>query len=106
MARTLPVLNDATIQDAISIGMDTITTVIENGINEPLPGTILKKLSPDAYRIFMTSDLIIAKGGGNYDTLESEDLAKGKITFLLQAKCRPYRIIHETPLKHLIVFNN
>lgn len=106
MTRTLPVLNDATLHDALSIGMDNITTVIENGINEPLPGTILKNLSPNAYRLFVTSDLIIAKGGGNYDTLESEGLAKGKTTFLLQAKCRPYRIIHETPLKHLIVFNN
>lgn len=105
MTRTIPVLNDATKEDALFVGMDEVVPIVENGIAEPLPGTLPGKLSVEAHRLFTSSDLIIAKGGGNYDTLESEEGVKEKTVFLFQAKCRPYCAIHNTPLNSLIVFH-
>jgi damage-control phosphatase, subfamily I len=105
IARSLPILNDATVSDAISAGIDNVAQVIENGISEPFPGTTLNKLSPAANKCIYEADLIISKGGGNYDTLTEESILKGKISFLLEAKCEPYCIIHKVPLGSLIVHN-
>ena len=91
VVRSVPTLNDATLRDARSIGLDKIALVIENGIDGPLPGTILKRSSNEVNDLVRRSDLIISKGGGNFDTLdeEREDLQK-KISFLLLSKCEPY----------------
>lgn len=105
ITRTFPVLNDVTKEDAMYVAIDKTARVIENGIPEPLPGTILKKLSNEVKKLVHESDLIIAKGGGNYDTLTEESVLKGKISFLLQAKCKPYCTIHQVPLGSLIIFN-
>ena len=106
VTRTKPILNDATLKDALSVGLDKVATVIENGIREPLPGTILAKVSSEVRTHVEQADLIISKGGGNYETLSEEGSLKGKITFLFQAKCYPYCSIHSVPLGALIVYNN
>lgn len=77
-----PVINDATIQDAVEIGLTEIVKVIDNGSN--LPGTCLKACSDEFQQIFEESDLIISKGQGNYETLS--DISKN-IFFLLKIKC-------------------
>jgi len=105
VTRTLPVLNDATLQDAISVGMEEVAQVVENGIPEPLPGTVLQKASPQVRTLMEGADLIISKGGGNYDSLTEEERLKGKITFLFQAKCYPYCSLYRLPLGGLIVYN-
>ena len=56
VTRTVPVLNDAVLGDALSVGIDTIADVIENGIHEPLPGTILGKTSSDVRALVEESD--------------------------------------------------
>jgi len=77
-----PVINDATLDDAREAGLTDVVEVIENGSDAP--GTILDDCS-DAFRQrFGASDLIVAKGQGNYETLN--DVSK-KIFFLLRAKC-------------------
>jgi hypothetical protein len=98
VTRRFPVLNDATLSDALYVGMDKVVRVIDNGIREPLPGTMLKKISPELKRLIDESDLVISKGGGNHDLLTEESRLKGKTSFLLQAKCEPYRNIHKVPL--------
>jgi uncharacterized protein with ATP-grasp and redox domains len=85
--------------------MDKVVRVIDNGIRDPLPGTMLKKISPELKRLIDESDLIISKGGGNHDSLTEESRLKGKISFLLQAKCEPYRNIHRILLGSLVVKN-
>jgi uncharacterized protein with ATP-grasp and redox domains len=105
ITRSLPVLNDATLGDAMSAGMDKVARVIGNGISEPFPGTTLSKLSPAAKKCIDEADLIISKGGGNYDTLTEESTLKGKISFLFEAKCEPYCIIYKVPLGNLIIHN-
>ncbi|HNY71113.1 MAG TPA: ARMT1-like domain-containing protein [Syntrophorhabdus sp.] len=106
VTRTVPILNDAIMEEALSIGLGEVTMVIENGIQEPLPGTILSKVSPEIKAVVEESDLIISKGGGNYETLTEEESLKGRITYLFQAKCYPYCRIHNVPLGALIVYNN
>lgn len=77
-----PILNDATLEDASSVGIDKLARVITTGTD--CPGVILSECSHDFRETFKSADLILAKGQGNYESLEEE----GKdIFFLLQVKC-------------------
>ncbi|MBN1125141.1 MAG: DUF89 family protein [Sedimentisphaerales bacterium] len=77
-----PVINDATMEDAVHAGLPKIVTVIDNGSDAP--GTILPSCSRSFREYFNKADLVIAKGQGNYETLS--DVNKN-IFFLLKAKC-------------------
>jgi uncharacterized protein with ATP-grasp and redox domains len=91
VVRSVPTLNDATLDEARAVGIDKTATLIANGIDGPLPGTILKRCSNKVNDMVSRADLIISKGGGNFDTLEEEkESLKNKITFLLLSKCVPY----------------
>jgi len=80
--RGMPILNDATMEDAVQTGMTAKVKVIHNGSDAP--GTILKDCSKDFLKIFDEADLVIAKGQGNFETLSDVDK---NIYFLLKAKC-------------------
>ncbi|HBE45616.1 MAG TPA: hypothetical protein DDW17_09315 [Deltaproteobacteria bacterium] len=103
IVRSLPVLNDATMSDARYVGMDMVAHVVENGIPYPFPGFTLHAVSPAIQQLIHESDLIIAKGGGNYDTMTEDKMLKGKTFFLVESKCQPYCIIHNAPLGSLII---
>ena len=91
VVRSVATLNDATLTEARSIGMDNIVRVVENGIDGPLPGTVLGRCSIEVNDLVRRSDLIISKGGGNFDTLDEErEHLQKKISFLLLSKCEPY----------------
>ncbi|HPQ39765.1 MAG TPA: ARMT1-like domain-containing protein [bacterium] len=77
-----PVINDATIADADDAGLTGMVRVIDNGAD--VPGTVLEACSADFRETFRASDLIIAKGQGNYETLSE---VSAPIVFLLKAKC-------------------
>lgn len=77
-----PVINDATMEDAVIAGLPEIVDVIDNGSDAP--GTILPSCSQSFRDYFDKADLIIAKGQGNYETLS--DINKN-IFFILKAKC-------------------
>jgi uncharacterized protein with ATP-grasp and redox domains len=79
-----PVINDATLDDAVAAGlMECGAAVIDNG-NDGI-GTLLEACSPrflDAYR---SADLIVSKGQANYETLmQTKDK---RIFFLFKVKC-------------------
>jgi uncharacterized protein with ATP-grasp and redox domains len=82
VVKGFPVINDATMEDAIVAGLPQIVEVIDNGSDAP--GTILGNCSQDFQRRFDKADLVIAKGQGNYETLS--DVNK-HIFFILRAKC-------------------
>lgn len=91
VVRGTPTLNDATLIEAKAVGMDQIVRVVENGIIGPLPGTVLNRCSRELNEIVQQADLIISKGGGNWDTLDEErQHLKKKISFLLLSKCHPH----------------
>jgi uncharacterized protein with ATP-grasp and redox domains len=77
-----PVINDATMEDAVLAGLPRIVEVIDNGSDGP--GTILEICSQDFVDRFKEADLVIAKGQGNYETLSDVDK---NIFFILKAKC-------------------
>jgi len=105
ITRTLPVMNDATLQEVLSVGIGEIAQVVENGIREPLPGTFLKRINSELKRLIEKADLVISKGGGNYDSLTEEEKIKGKTSFLLLAKCYPYCHLHQVSLGDPIIHN-
>jgi len=80
--RGLPVLNDATMEDARFAGLDTVAPVIDNGSDAP--GTLLGDCSPHFRQVFTEADLIVAKGQGNYESLSD---AGAGIFFLFKVKC-------------------
>lgn len=91
IVRSVPTLNDATLNEAQAVGIDEIATVVENDINGPLPGTILGRCSEKVKKLVQGADMIISKGGGNFDSLSEEntDIRK-RTTFMLLSKCHPY----------------
>jgi uncharacterized protein with ATP-grasp and redox domains len=82
VVRGAPVINDATLADARTVGLDKIVKVIDNGSDAP--GTILNDCRQEFRRRFADADLIIAKGQGNFETLSNEP---GNIFFLFKVKC-------------------
>ena len=106
VVRSVATLNDATIKEAKSVGLDKIVTVIGNGIDGPLPGTLLNRCSSEVNDLVRRSDLIISKGGGNFDTLDEERKHLNKnISFLLLSKCDPYCNHFDMQLYHPILAN-
>jgi len=77
-----PILNDATVEDAIAAGVDQAARVISTGSGKP--GTILSSCSPEFVALFEEADLVLAKGQANYETLSQEG---PNVFFLLQTKC-------------------
>jgi uncharacterized protein with ATP-grasp and redox domains len=80
--RGFPILNDVTIEDAHFVGMDKVVNVVSNGFDAP--GTLLGRCSEEFLKHYKTSDLILAKGQGNYESLSEEHRS---IFFLLNVKC-------------------
>lgn len=90
VVRDAPALNDVTSYEARRVGMDQAAKVISNGVKHGVPGTILARCSSELRDLFHNSDLIVSKGGGNFDSLEEEKDNCRNITFMLLAKCPPY----------------
>ncbi len=77
-----PVINDAVLADARAAGLYKLVRVIDNGSDAP--GTVLEETSREFKALFMSADLVIAKGQGNYETLSE---APRPVYFLFKAKC-------------------
>ena len=77
-----PAMNDSTMEDAKSVGMTDVVKVITTGLD--MPAAILPLCSKKFLSEYKKSDLIIAKGQGNYEALSDEEK---NIFFLLKIKC-------------------
>jgi uncharacterized protein with ATP-grasp and redox domains len=77
-----PILNDATMEDALRAGLDKIATVISNG--SPMIGTDLGTCSEEFLNWFAEADVIISKGQANFETLNE---TVSPTFFILRAKC-------------------
>ena len=78
-----PIINDATMEDALEVGMDRLCKLVSTG--DDAPGVILELCSEAFLREFTEADLVIAKGQGNFETLEGR--GDPRVFFLLRAKC-------------------
>ncbi|MGP3667775.1 MAG: damage-control phosphatase ARMT1 family protein [Candidatus Bathyarchaeota archaeon] len=83
-----PILNDATLDDAYEAGLDKLADKITT-IGSDTVGLIWSEASDEIKKIFLGSDLVIAKGMGNYETLTELKNTGIKVLFLLKAKCNP-----------------
>jgi len=82
MVRGRPVINDGTAEDAVAVGIDCLATIADTG--DGAPGLVLSQCSEEALNLFMTADMVISKGQGNYEALSD---APRDVFFLLLAKC-------------------
>ena len=82
VVRDIPVINDVTVEDAVSSGLDELTEIISSGTTAP--GTILKLCNDDFLDRFNNADMIISKGQGNYEGISNVNRS---VFFLLIAKC-------------------
>lgn len=99
--RGLPIINDATMEDAVTAGLDQIVppeqsergsanagqrpkgvAIIGNGSD--VPGTLIDDCSEEFRLAFNSADLIVSKGQGNFETLSH---CGKNIFFLLKVKC-------------------
>jgi len=80
--RGAPIINDATEEDARYVGMHHLAEVVSSGVIAP--GTVLSRCNQEFTELFHRSELILAKGQGNYEGLSQE---KAPIFFLLKIKC-------------------
>ncbi len=62
------ILNDATMEDAVQIGLSDVAHVIGNG--DSLPGTCLYRISDEAKCAINHADVVISKGQGNLEMLQ------------------------------------
>jgi len=77
-----PIINDATMEDARAVGLTGLVRVIETGSD--YIGVEWAHTSAEFREAFESADLILAKGHGNFETLNERP---EEIFFLLKAKC-------------------
>ena len=86
LVRGTPVLNDATLEDALEVGLGEVAEVVENGL-EYVAGTELRLLPEAVRRRVEGAKLVIAKGQGNFETLTGCGL---NVYYLFLSKCAGY----------------
>jgi uncharacterized protein with ATP-grasp and redox domains len=77
-----PIINDATMDDAVTAGLTGMVPVIETGSNDI--GVNWNRASAAFTRAVQEADAVIAKGHGNFETCEDRP---ENVYFLLKAKC-------------------
>ena len=83
IVRGEPVFNDATVEDAIQVGLDSVAdAVLGNGSD--VAGTVITKVSKEALDALHKADFIIAKGQGNYESLGDCGL---NVYYIFMCKC-------------------
>lgn len=82
VVRERPIINDATLQDAVNSGLHEVAKVVSSGWDGP--GVSLTSGSGVFLSHYKNADLIISKGQGNYETLSTQ---QRPIFHLLMAKC-------------------
>lgn len=84
VVKGIPVINDATLDDASAAGLPDSVHVLDNG-NDGI-GTLFEACSPEFLNAYRSADMIISKGQANYETLLSS--GDERIFFLFKVKCR------------------
>lgn len=78
----MQVINDATMEDAVLVGLTREIEVMGNG--DDAAGTILGRISKEARKNIEEADMILAKGQGNFESLFGCGL---NIYYLFLCKC-------------------
>jgi uncharacterized protein with ATP-grasp and redox domains len=82
VVRGSPIINDATYEDAMYVGMEKVAKIMSNGCD--YPGTVLRSCSKRVQKLFQSADIVIAKGQGNYESIDGD---RGNLFHLFKVKC-------------------
>jgi len=81
--RGKPIINDITIEDAVTAGIDEFAEIVDSGVDTP--GLDLNRASDRLQSVYKQSDIVLAKGMGNYESLNA--ISTRPTFFLLKVKC-------------------
>ncbi|BCD62795.1 hypothetical protein NitYY0826_C1678 [Nitratiruptor sp. YY08-26] len=81
--RGRPIINDVTLQEAKMVGLDRVCEVVDSGVDTP--GFLYERANEQAKALFDGADLILAKGMGNFECMESYQ--DSRVYFLFKVKC-------------------
>ncbi len=98
-SKASPILNDVT---AVELRAMTDTEIVPTG---DVVGTALEHLRPEALSLLQNPEwLILSKGMGNFETIsEFHERLKGRIIYILRAKCEPVAMEMGVPKGTLVV---
>ena len=92
VVRGSDVLNDATMEDAVQIGLNEVAKVIGNGTD--IAGTCLDEISKEAKDMIDSADVILSKGQGNFETLQN---CGKNIYYIFMCKCEMFAKRFQVP---------
>lgn len=92
LVRGAEVINDATMEDAVQVGLTEMARVIPNGSD--IAGTWMEELSEEAKAVLEEADVIISKGQGNFETLRK---CKMNIYYIFLCKCELFANTFQVP---------
>nr|WP_321351648.1 ARMT1-like domain-containing protein [uncultured Methanoregula sp.] len=84
--RDAPILNDATMEDALALGFDRFSDHLTTTGAGAEIGLDLDKMPPDLARAIDTCSIIISKGMANYESLSEYD-SLPPVAYLMCVKC-------------------
>nr|WP_321456448.1 ARMT1-like domain-containing protein [uncultured Cohaesibacter sp.] len=97
--RDKPILNDATVEDALAVGLNQCGTVISSG--SAYPGIFLNEASEEFRKAYTEANVILSKGQGNFETLLPE--RDERLFFLLRIKCQIMAELANVPKGALVL---
>lgn len=100
IVRGKEVLNDATMDDAVFVGLNKIVPVTQNGTG--IAGTVLTKINPQSRALIDNADVIIAKGMGNFETLCG---CEKNVYYMFLCKCKRFCEMFQKPQFSYMLLN-
>ena len=101
VVRGFPVLNDATMEDAVQVELTELVNVIGNG--SEIAGTYLEEISETAKAAIDSADVILAKGQGNFETLR---MCGKNIYYIFMCKCDMFAKRFQVPRYYGMLIND
>ncbi len=92
MVRGAEVLNDATLEDAVYVGIDSLAEIVSTGSS--VAGVIYEMLPAAAKAAIDHTDVILSKGQGNYESLSGQGR---HIFYSLLCKCELFTERFQVP---------
>ena len=83
--RESPIINDATMEDAIYIGLTDLVQVVETSAT---PGVDIDSSSEEFKKYFFhKGTVVLSKGQGNFESLYDTEIPNKEVYYLLKVKC-------------------
>lgn len=101
--KTMPLLNDALIEDAEFAGLHTIGEVYDTGCS--YIGTPFEYVSDFTRGKLKAADMIIAKGLANYESLYDQEALQQKLFYLFKSKCGLISEKIDVPINSIVCMN-